>query len=142
MQTIPSCSSKASVIVLCRKIRRLGESKQPCLTSPVVKNHSHILPLKYIAVEGFLWRLSMILIRLALMLYSFMLSHNAARQTLSKAFLKLEIYEDMVEVLMLLKVLSHGSFRWKIFSVVLCPGRKPACSSAKTVSAVASVYSI
>ena len=42
-------------------------------------------------------------IRLALMLFFFMVAHSAACQTLSKAFLK--IYEDMVEVLLVSEIL-------------------------------------
>ena len=41
-------------------------------------------------------------IRLVLMLYFFMIAHKAACQTLSKAFL--EVYEDMVEVLLVLEI--------------------------------------
>ena len=40
-------------------------------------------------------------IRLVLMLYFFMVAHKAACQTLSKAFL---VYEDMVEVLLVLEI--------------------------------------
>ena len=39
-----------------------------------------------------------------LMLYFFMVAHKAACQTLSKAFLNTEVYEDMVEVLLMLEI--------------------------------------
>ena len=42
-------------------------------------------------------------IRLVLMMYFFMVAHKAACQTLSKGLL--EVYEDMVEVLLVLKML-------------------------------------
>ena len=45
MLTDPSWSSKASVIILSRKImKRVGESRHPCLTSTVVTSHSPKLP--------------------------------------------------------------------------------------------------
>ena len=43
-------------------------------------------------------------IRLVLMLYFLMVAHKAACQTLSKAFLNTEVYEDMVEVLLMLEI--------------------------------------
>ena len=43
----------------------------------------------------------MTLIRLALMLYFFIVAHTAACQTLSKAY---KVYKDMVEVLLLLEI--------------------------------------
>ena len=41
-------------------------------------------------------------IRFVLMLYFFMVAHKAACQTLSKVLL--EVYEDMVEVLLVLEI--------------------------------------
>ena len=64
-------------------------------------------------------------IRFVLMLYFFMVAPKAACQTLSKA---LEVYEDMVEVLLVLEIILSN--RLKIFFVVLLPALKPACSSA------------
>ena len=46
-----------------------------------------------------------------------------------------EIYEDMVEVLLVRRYLSQRIRRLKICSVVLLPALKPACSSAMTFSA-------
>ena len=69
-------------------------------------------------------------IKLVLMLYFFMVAHKAACQTLSKA---LEVYEDMVEVLLVLEIILSN--RLKICSVVLLPALKPACSSAMIFSA-------
>ena len=40
----------------------------------------------------------------------------------------LEVYEDMVEVLLVLEIILSN--RLKIFFVVLLPALKPACSSA------------
>ena len=47
----------------------------------------------------------------------------------------LEVYEDMIEVLLVLKILLTECFRLKICSVVLLPALKPACSSAMIFSA-------
>ena len=42
----------------------------------------------------------------------------------------LEVYEDMVEVLLVLEIFLTQMRRLKICSVVLLPALKPACSSA------------
>ena len=47
----------------------------------------------------------------------------------------LEVYEDMVEVLLLLEIYSQRIHRLKICSVVPLPALKPACSSAMIFSA-------
>ena len=47
----------------------------------------------------------------------------------------LEVYEDMVEVLLVLKIFLTEDRRLKICSVVLLPALKPACSSAMIFSA-------
>ena len=47
----------------------------------------------------------------------------------------LEVYEDMVEVLLVLEIFSQRMRRLKICSVVLFPALKPACSSAMIFSA-------
>ena len=46
----------------------------------------------------------------------------------------LEVYADMVEVLLVLGYFSQRIFRLKICSVVLLPALKPACSSAMIFS--------
>ncbi|KAH3719875.1 hypothetical protein DPMN_062759 [Dreissena polymorpha] len=47
MLTVPPCSSMASGKILSMKIlKRVGESKQPCLTPTLVLNQSHMLLLK------------------------------------------------------------------------------------------------
>ena len=48
-------------------------------------------------------------IRLVLMMYFFMVAHKAACQTLSKGLL--EVYEDMVEVLLVLEIFLTGICR-------------------------------
>ena len=81
--------SSASVINLSeKKLKRVGESKQPCLTPTVDPNQSLILPLRYTALKNMSYRCCMTLIRLALMLYVLKFVHKAACQTLSKVFLK------------------------------------------------------
>ena len=45
-------------------------------------------------------------IRFVLMLYFFMVAHKAACQTLWKALL--EVYEDMVEVMLVLEIFFHN----------------------------------
>ena len=47
----------------------------------------------------------------------------------------LEVYEDMVEILLVLKIFSQRLCRMKICSVVLLPALKPACSSVMIFSA-------
>ena len=47
----------------------------------------------------------------------------------------LEVYEDMVEILLVLKIFSQRLCRMKICSVVLLPALKPACSSTMIFSA-------
>ena len=69
-------------------------------------------------------------IRFVLMLYFFMVAPKAACQTLSKA---LEVYEDMVEVLLVLEIILSN--RLKIFFALLLPALKPACSSVMIFSA-------
>ena len=46
----------------------------------------------------------------------------------------LEVYADMVEVLLVLGYFSQRIFRLKICSVELLPALKPACSSAMIFS--------
>ena len=47
----------------------------------------------------------------------------------------LEVYEDMVEVLLVLEIFITEDSRLKNFSVVLLPALKPACSSAMIFTA-------
>ena len=65
-------------------------------------------------------------IRMALMLYFFIVAHKAACQTLSKAFLK----SIKVEALLVLECSSQRVLKLKICYVVLLPAKKPACSLA------------
>ena len=46
----------------------------------------------------------------------------------------LEVYEDMVEVLLVLEIFPSEDWKLKICSVVLLPVLKPACSSAMIFS--------
>ena len=51
MLTLPSWSSKASHMILSRKmLKRVGESRHPCRTPTVVLNHSPVLPLNRTAL--------------------------------------------------------------------------------------------
>ena len=61
-----------------------------------------MLLLKRTALVALSWRFLMTRMRLALMLYFFMFALKAACQTLSKAIL--EVYEDMIEVLLVLEI--------------------------------------
>ena len=52
MLTLPSWSSKASYMILSRKmLKRVGESRHPCRTPTVVLNHSPVLPLNRIVAS-------------------------------------------------------------------------------------------
>ena len=89
MLTVPSCSSKASVMSLSRNmLKRVGERRHPCRTPTVVRNQSSMLLLKRTALVVLSKRFLMIRIRLVLVLYFFMVANKAACQILSKAFLK------------------------------------------------------
>ena len=55
-----------------------------------------------------------------------MVVHKAACHTLSKAFF--EIYEGMVQILLMSEVFSHRILKLEICSVVLLPAMNPACS--------------
>ena len=85
MLTVPSWSSKASVVILSRyMLKRVGESRHPCLTPTVVRNQSPMLLLKRTALVALLEafddfdKVDVVL----------MVAHKAACQTLSKASLK------------------------------------------------------
>ena len=89
MLTVPSRSSKASVMILSRNmLKRVGESRHPCQAPTVVRNQSPMLMLKGMALVDLLQRFLMTCIKFVLMLYFFMVAHKAVCQTLSKAFLK------------------------------------------------------
>ena len=90
--TDPSWSSKASVLILLRKVlKRISEIKHPCLTSTVVLNHSpkhcHIVVdcAGDFAVEA-LYDFNQV--GTVLMLYCLIVDKRAACHTLSNAFLK------------------------------------------------------
>ena len=83
MLTLPSWSSKASHMILSRKmLKRVGGSPT------VVLNHSPVLPLNRTALWALSYRFSMACMMLALMLYFLIVAHKASCHTLSKAFLK------------------------------------------------------
>ena len=85
MLTLPSLSSKASHMILSRKmLKRVGESGHPCRTPTVVLNHSPVLPLNRTALWALSYRFSMA----RMMLYFLIVAHKASCHTLSKAFLK------------------------------------------------------
>ena len=89
MLTLPPWSSKASHIILSRKmLKRVGESRHPCRTTTVVLNHSPVLPLNRTALWALSCRFSMARMMLALMLYFLIVAHKASCHTLSKAILK------------------------------------------------------
>ena len=88
MLTLPSWSSKASHMILSRKVlKSIGESRHPCRTPTVVLNHSAVLPLNRTALLALSYRFSMARM-MALMLYFLIAAHKASCHTLSKAFLK------------------------------------------------------
>ena len=89
MLTLPSWSSKASHMILSRKmLKRVGESRHPCQTPTVVLNHSPVLPLNRTALWALSYRFSMARMMLALMLYFLIVAHKISCHTLSKVFLK------------------------------------------------------
>ena len=89
MLTLPSWSSKASHMILSRKmLKRVVESRHPCQIPTVVLNHSPELPLNRTALGALSYRFLMARMVLALMLYFLIVAHKALCHTLSKAFLK------------------------------------------------------
>ena len=76
-------------MILSRNIlERVGESTHPRQTPTVAQNQPPMLPLKRTALVALSYRCLMTQIRLALMLYCFMVAHKTACQTLLNAFLK------------------------------------------------------
>ena len=60
MLTLPSRSSKASHMILSRKmLKKVGESRHPCQAPTVVLNHSSVLPLNRTALWALSYRFSM-----------------------------------------------------------------------------------
>ena len=51
MLTVPSWSSMASIMIFyINMLKRVGEGRHSCWTPTVVRNHSHMLPLKRTAL--------------------------------------------------------------------------------------------
>ena len=116
-------------MILSRNIlKRVGESRHPCRTPTVVQNQSPMLLLKRTALAALSLRFLMTRIRFVLMLYFFMVAHTAACQTLSKAFLK--SMKTWYRFCWCWRYFSQRIHKLKIYSVVLLPALKPACSSA------------
>ena len=113
-------------------LKRVGESTHSCRTPAVVWNQSPKLLLKRTAPTALKYSFFMTPIRLALMFYIFMVAHKAVCQTLSKAFLK--SIKTWQRSCWCWKYLSQRILRLKIYSVVLLPAPKPACSSAMIFS--------
>ena len=126
MLTLPPWSSNASHMILSRKMLKSGgESRHPYRT--VVLNHSPMLPLNRTALRALSYRFSMAHMMLALMLYFLIVTHKASCHN--------EVYEDMVEILLMLQVFLAEDPEIEYCSVVLLPALKPACSSAMISSA-------
>ena len=135
MLTVPSWSSKASVAMLSKNMLKRDESRHLRRTRNVVRNQSPMLPLKNIVLVAVSQRCLMTRIRLALMLYFFMVVHCCPQRCMPNPVEGLlDVYEDMVEVFPVLRYFSHSMRRLKICSVVLLPALKPACSSAMIFS--------
>ena len=121
-------------MVLSRNmLKRVGKSRHPCQTPTVVQNQSPTLPLKRTALMALSQRCLVTQIRFSLMLYFSMVSHKAACQTLSKAFLKSMMI--WYRSCWCWRYFSQRIRRLKICSVLLLPARRPACSSAVIFSA-------
>ena len=111
----------------------VGDSKLPCLTPTVVRNQSPVFPWKSTALVAFSYRLLMMVMRLAPMLYLCMVVQSAAHHILSKAFLK--SIKTWYRSCWCCWYFSISTLKLKICSVVLLPIRKPACSSTMISSA-------
>ena len=134
MLTVPWWFSKALVTILSRKmLKSVGDSRHPCRTPTVVRNQYSMLLLKITALVALSYRCSMVRTSLEPMLYFLMIAHKAACHTLSKAFLK--SMKTWYRLCWCWRCFSQRILRLKICSLVLCPARKLACSSAMISSA-------
>ena len=134
MHTFPTCTSRASDMILSRKIlKRVGERRHSCLTPTVVLNHSPVLPFIWTALIALSYRCSMARTRFALILYFRMVAHKAACHTLSNAFLK--SMKTWYKFCWCWRYFSHRILRLNICSVALLPAMNTACSSAIISSA-------
>ena len=89
MLNVDLWSSSASAIILSRNmLKRVGESRQPCLTPIVVLNQSPVLLLKQTALVALSQRFCITLIRFVLILYNLIVAQSAGCHTLSNAFLE------------------------------------------------------
>ena len=101
--TVPSWSAKASAMILTRNMsKRVGDSRHSCRSPTVVRSQSPMLLLNRTALVALSWRFLFIRIRLALMLYFFMVAQKAVCQNPVEGLL--EVYEDTVEVLLVLEI--------------------------------------
>ena len=74
--TVPSWSSKASVLILSRNmLKRVGESRHPCRTPAVVRDHFPMLLLNSTALVALSQRFLMTWIRFEPMLYFFIVAN-------------------------------------------------------------------
>ena len=129
MLTMPSGSSKRSVVILSRNMLKwVGENRQPRRTPAVVRDQSPMLPLKRTALAALPKKCLTTRIRLPLILYFFMVAHEAAFQILSKAFLK--SVKTWWKSCWCRWWFSQRILRLKICSVVLLPALKHVCFSA------------
>ena len=86
-------------MILSRKmLKRVGESRHPCRTSSVGLNYSPVQPLNRTTLSALSYRFSVARMMLALMLYFLIVAHRAPVKDI------LEVYEDMVEILLMLQV--------------------------------------
>ena len=86
---VPSCSSKASFIILSRKmLKSIGEMRHPWRTPTEVWNHSPMAPCTITALVALAYNCCMVNMSFWPMLYFFIVAHSASCQTLSNAFLK------------------------------------------------------
>ena len=82
-------------------LKRVVESRHPCRTPTVVWNQCPVLLLERIALVTLSYRFLMTRIRLALMLYFFMVAKKLLPNPVEGIF---EAYECMVEVLLVLEI--------------------------------------
>ena len=118
------------MIISRKMLKRVCESRHPCRTPTVVLNRSPVLPLNTTALWALSCRFSMARMMLALMCF-LIVAHKASCHTLTKAFL---VYEDMVEILLMLQVFLAKDHEIEYYYVVLLPALKPACFSAMIAS--------
>ena len=114
-------------------LKRVGESRHPCRTPTVVRNQSRNAAVEEDSTSGLAIEVFGNLDRAVADVVLLLSCPQSWMPNPVEGLL--EVYKDMVEVLLVLEIFLTEDSRLKVFSVVLLPALKPACSSAMIFSA-------